>query len=200
MAHVDYYFSTLSPYAYLAGLRLEGAAERTGATITYKPIDILALFERTGGTPPNQRHPARQEYRAQELIRWARKLDMPFTLKPAHWPTNAAPSSYAIISAQRSGGGNLGALVHGILRACWADEQDIADDGVIKSCLEQAGFDPSLADSGLLTGAEIYPANLEDAVACGVFGSPFYVTGDDQRFWGQDRIEDLEAALREGAT
>ena len=105
MAHVDYYFSTLSPYAYLAGLRLEKAAARTGATITYKPIDIIALFERTGGTPPNQRHPARQEYRAQELMRWARKLDMPFTLKPAHWPTNAAPSSYAIISAQRSGGG-----------------------------------------------------------------------------------------------
>jgi 2-hydroxychromene-2-carboxylate isomerase len=200
MAHVDYYFSPLSPYAYLAGLRLEEAAVRSGATITYKPIDIIALFERTGGTPPNQRHPARQEYRAQELMRWARKLDLPFTLKPAHWPTNAAPSSYAIISAQRSGGGDLGVLVHGILRACWAEEKDIADDGVIKSCLEQAGFDPSLADSGLLTGAEIYPANLEDAVACGVFGSPFYITGDDQRFWGQDRIDDLEAALTEGAT
>lgn len=199
MAHVDYFFSTLSPFAYLAGLRLEDAARRHNATITYKPLDVMALLGRTGGTPPAQRHPSRMEYRAQELQRWSRKLDMPLNLKPAHWPTNAAPSSYAIIAAQRAGGGDMGALVHGIMRACWAEEKDIATDDVIKACLEQAGFDPSLSDSGLLTGAEIYPANLEEAVTRGVFGSPFYITDDDQRFWGQDRLDELETALAEKA-
>ncbi len=27
----------------------------------------------------------------------------------------------------------------------------------------------------------------------GVFGAPFYITEDDQRFWGQDRLDDLQA-------
>lgn len=195
MAAIDYFFTTLSPFTYLAGTRLEEIADQTGAAITYKPLDIMALFARTGGTPPKDRHPSRMDYRAQELTRMAHRLDMPLTLKPAHWPTNAAPSSYAIIAAQTAGGGHLGQLVHSFLRACWAEETDIADDSVIRNCLEAAGFDPRLADTGLLAGAETYCANLEEAVARGAFGAPFYITDDGQRFWGQDRLDDLERHL-----
>jgi 2-hydroxychromene-2-carboxylate isomerase len=195
MPRLDYYFSTLSPFAYLAGTRLEDIARRHGAEITYKPLDIITLFQRTGGTPPAERHPSRQAYRAQELTRLARKTGMPLNPQPKHWPTNAAPSSYAIIAAQKAGGGDTGALVHGVLRACWAEERDIAEDAVIRHCLKVAGFDPALADSGLLSAAETYAANLEDAVEAGVFGAPFYVTGDGHRFWGQDRLEDLDLHL-----
>ncbi|SFT98429.1 2-hydroxychromene-2-carboxylate isomerase [Sedimentitalea nanhaiensis] len=195
MADIDYFFATLSPYAYLAGDRLERIAEKHGAKIAYKPLDLIALFGRTGGVPPRDRHPARQEYRAIELLRQSAKLKMPFNLKPAHWPTNMAPSSYAIIAAQLAGGGDVGALVQSFLRACWAEEKDIAQDDVIRACLQAAGFNPALADSGLLQGAETYAANLEEAAERGVFGAPFYITSDGGRFWGQDRLEDLDAHL-----
>lgn len=196
MPHIDYYFTPLSPFTYLAGTRLEEIAARHEATITYKPLDIMALFPRTGGTPPKERHPSRNEYRVQDLARGAKKAQMAINLRPAHWPTNAAPAAYAIIAAQNAGGGDMGALVHGFLRACWAEEKNIADDEVVRACLEAAGFDPSLADSGLLMGAETYAANLEDAVNAGAFGSPFYiVTDSDQRFWGHDRLDDLDAHL-----
>ena len=195
MAHIDYYFATLSPYTYLAGKRFEAVAEKHGATVTYKPLDVIARFGRTGGTPPKDRHPNRIEYRAQELVRQARKHGLPFNIKPAHWPTNAAPSSYAIIAAQHAGGGDLGALVHAVLRAVWSEDKDIAQDDVVRACLTEAGFDPALADSGLLSGAETYAANLEEAVNVGVFGAPFYIVDGDQRFWGQDKIEDLDAHL-----
>lgn len=195
MADIDYFFATLSPYTYLAGTRMEAVAAKHGATIDYKPVDIIALFGRTGGTPPKDRHVSRIEYRAQELVRQAAKLEMPFNLQPAHWPTNGAPAAYAFIAAQSAGGGDLGGLVHAITRSVWADEKDIAEDAVVRACLTEAGFDPSLADSGLLQGAETYAANLEEAVGRGVFGAPFYITSDDQRFWGQDRIEDLDRHL-----
>ena len=55
---------------------------------------------------------------------------------------------------------------------------------------------PKLADAGLLAGAEAYVRNLEDAVSAGAFGAPFYIVTDtDERFWGQDRIADLDAYL-----
>ena len=196
MAHIDYYFSTLSPYAYLAGERLEEVASRQGASITYKPVDLMTLFSRTGGVALKDRHPARREYRDQEVQRQVKKLGMPFNMAPAFWPVNPAPSSYAIIAAQSEGGGNMGALVHGLLRASWAEEKDISDDTVIRGCLEAAGFDPALADRGLLSGAETYAANLEEAVSAGVFGSPFYIAESGARFWGQDRIADLELHLK----
>lgn len=195
MAHIDYFCATLSPYVYLAGTRLEEIAARHGATITYKPLDIMGLFGRTGGTAPKDRHISRIEYRAQELRRQSAKAGLAFNLKPAHWPTNGAPAAYAIIAAQADGSGDLGKLVHSISHACWAEDKDIAEDAVIKACLKGAGFDPALADSGLMTSAEAYAANLEEAVNRGVFGTPFYITGDDERFWGQDRLDDLDAYL-----
>jgi len=194
MAHIDYYFATVSPYTYLAGLRLEEIAARHGASIAYKPLDVLALFARTGGIAPKDRHEARKAYRLQELRRQAAKARLTLNLAPAFWPTNPAPSSYAIITAAAAGGGDLGALVHGFTRACWAEERNIADDAVIRDVLAQAGFDPDLADRGLMVAADTYVRNLEEAVARGVFGAPFYIVGDE-KFWGQDRLDDLDLHL-----
>ena len=195
MAHIDYYFSTISPFTYLAGAGLEDIAARHGATITYKPLDIMALFARTGGVAPKDRHPNRIAYRAQELRRAAKKAGVPMNMQPAHFPTNQAPSSYAVIAAQAEGGGDVGALVQSLLRACWGQEKDIADDVVIGDSLEAAGFSRGLAMSGMLAGAEAYTANLEEAVNVGVFGAPFYITDGDERFWGHDRLADLDAHL-----
>ncbi len=195
MANIDYYFSTLSPFTYLAGTRLEEIAAQRSAAITYKPMDIMTLFTRTGGTAPKDRHPARMAYRGQELRRAQAKTGLPLNIKPMFWPTNPAPSSYAIITAQKTGGGDLPGLVHGILRSCWAEEKDIAENDVVRAALEANGFDPDLADKGMLSAAEEYARNLEDAVAANVFGAPFYVVDGTEHFWGHDRLEDLDRFL-----
>ena len=196
MTHIDYYLSTQSPYCYLAGDRLEQIAARHGALVTYKPLDAWQLFDRTGGIRPADRHPSRLQYRDQELSRWAAFLDLPMKAKPAFFPVNTAPSSYAIIAAQNAGGGDLGGLVRRFLRAVWADDENIADDAIIRAKLSASGFDPDLADKGLFLGAETYGRNLEQAVEAGVFGVPFYIVRETgQRFWGQDRLEFLDRHL-----
>jgi 2-hydroxychromene-2-carboxylate isomerase len=194
MAHIDYYFATLSPFTYLCGTRPEEIAKAHGATLTYKPLDIMQLFGRTGGTPPKDRHPNRQEYRLQDMRRRAGILGMPINLKPAFWPTNGAPSSYAIIAAQAAGG-DVAKLVACITKACWADEKDISQDDVIRACLVEAGFDADLADKDMLASAETFGANLEDGINAGVFGAPFFVADSGERFWGEDRLDDLGAHL-----
>lgn len=196
MAHIDYYFGTPSPWAYLAGNRLEEIAARHGATITYKPLELMQLFDRTGGVRPADRHPSRLEMRTQELRRWSEHLGMKMNLKPAFWPVNPAPSSYAIIAAQEAGGGDLARLVQSFLRAIWVEDENIADDAVIRARLSAAGFDPALADKGLFVGAETFGRNLEQAVEAGVFGAPFYIVRESgERFWGQDRLEFLDRHL-----
>ncbi len=193
MALIDYFFSTVSPYTYLAGKRLEEMAARHGAEIAYKPLDVLALFDRTGGIRPAERHESRKVYRLQEMRRQAAKAGLAMNLKPAHWPTNPAPSSYAIISAIRAGG-DVGALAHAFCRACWAEERNIAEDEVVRDVLAANGFDPGLADTGMMAAADTYAGNLNDAVERGAFGAPFYIVGDE-RFWGQDRLDDLDLHL-----
>lgn len=194
MAHIDYYFATISPFTYLCGTRPAEIAKAQGATITYKPLDIMGLFGRTGGTPPKDRHPNRQEYRLQDMRRRAVVAGMPINLKPAFWPANPAPSSYAIIAAQAAGG-DVAGLIAGITRACWAEEKNIADDDVIRDCLVAAGFAADLADKGMMMAADTYTRNLEEGIAAGVFGAPFFVVDSGERFWGEDRLADLAAHL-----
>ena len=42
--------------------------------------------------------------------------------------------------------------------------------------------------------ARLYESRTERAIARGVFGMPFYIYRDEP-FWGQDRLEMLDAAL-----
>lgn len=196
MAHIDYFMITLSPFCYLAGDELEQIAEKHGATIAYKPVNLLQIFAATGGIVPADRHPARQAYRMQELTRVAKAKGLPINLKPAFFPSNPVPSCYSVINAQNSGGGDVAGLCQSFLRACWAEEKDLAEDIVLRACLTENGFDPDLVNSGLLSGAVVFERNTEEAIKKGVFGAPTYVVGD-QIFWGQDRLSYLDEYLAE---
>ena len=194
MPQIDYFLSVMSPWVYMAGLRLERIAAAHGASVVYKPVDLVALFPRTGGKVLAERHESRKDYRLVELRRWSAHLGMPLNLRPAFFPVNTAPASCAVIAAAKAGGGDVGALVHALTRALWAEERDISDDGVIADCLEAAGFPRSLGGWTAMAESEGYAANTEEAVRRGVFGVPFYIV-DGEPFWGQDRLEFLDRHL-----
>lgn len=194
MPHIDYYLAPQSPFVYLAGTRPAEIAARNGVEIRYRPLDVASLFPRTGGRVRAERHPSRLAYALQDRERQAGRLGLPIDREPMFRDANPAPASYAIIAAQAAGGGDIGALVAGFSRAVWVEGRDISDDAVIRALLAHTGFDPAVADRGMLMAAETYSANLEEAVSRGVFGVPFFVLGD-QMFWGQDRLEDLDLYL-----
>ena len=110
------------------------------------------------------------------------------------FPVNPAPSSYAVLAAIKAGGGDLAGLVQAFPRAVWAEGRNVAEDEVIKEILAKYGFDPSISDRYMLQAADSYARNLDEAVQRGVFGVPFTIVGDE-RFWGQDRLEDLDLHL-----
>ncbi|MEL6218552.1 MAG: 2-hydroxychromene-2-carboxylate isomerase [Pseudomonadota bacterium] len=194
MARIDYYLSLISPFTYLAGMRLEEVAQWTGAEIVYRPMDILTLFGATGGVPVPQRHPSRQAYRLQELRRGSAAAGLPLTAKPAHWPTDVGLASAAVmVAADR--GAEAGRLAHGLLAACWAEEKDIADPAVVAEKLAEVGLDMAAMDAEIEAARPRLAENTEAAIAAGVFGAPFYVVGEEL-FWGSDRLEALEAHLR----
>lgn len=194
MARIDYFFSTVSPWVYLSGRRLEGIAASHGATVAFRPVDPGALFARTGGLPVNERHPSRQAYRLQELRRWSAHLGTPLNLRPRHFPVNPAPSAYAVIAADRAGGGDLVGLIHGFSRAVWAEERDIADEATLVAIATEAGLDADRILAGREAAVPTYERNTEDALAAGMFGAPWYQLRGEG-FWGQDRLDLLDHTL-----
>ena len=189
MAHIDYYFTPLSPFAYLAGDGLEKIAAKYSASIAYKPVNAGRLMNETGGLPVPQRHPSRQAYRLQDLPRIARHAGLAINLQPAHWPTD---QSRAIAANYAATGGDTGALAQALARAVWAEDKDIADQAVIDAALAETGFAPASVDYDA-GAAQIEPVT-DEALAAGVFGFPFYVV-EGERFWGQDRLPYLEDHL-----
>ena len=192
MAHIDYFFSLLSPWAYFAGNRLEEIAKARDATVAYKPVDVFRVFRETGGVPLPERPVARREYREQELRRTSANTGMPYHFQPAHWPTDPVPASLAVISAAQAGG-PAGPLAQALLAAVWTEQRDIAAPAVITEKLKAVGADFEVGrDDDALRA--VFEQNTDEALRRGVFGVPFYIVGDE-RFWGQDRLQDLDAHL-----
>ena len=195
---IDYYFSMVSPWAFIGHDVFMGIARRHWLAVTYKPVALGNVFSQTGGLPLAQRHPARQRYRMLELQRWRDKRGLAFNLHPKHWPFDAMLADRLII-AHVASGGDPDAFMRRAFTAIWEEERDLGDPLVIAELAEAEGLDStSLLEmaQGDVTEA-LYALNLENAVAVGVFGSPGYVL-DGEVFWGQDRLELLEDALRSG--
>jgi len=106
MAHIDYFFATTSPYAYLAGNRLEEIAAKHGATITYKLSDLIKLCG-TGGKPARNRHRRGRNTARFECRLGQEKLGLPFILKPRIGPTNGAPFILCDQSPAQNEGGDV---------------------------------------------------------------------------------------------
>lgn len=193
MAHIDYYFTVLSPFAYLCADRMEKVAQKHGASVAYKPVDIMTLFSEMGGTPPAQRHDSRKEYRIQDLRHVSKLNGMAINLAPAHWPVDQKPASALIVAAQKAGA-DAGALTRAIMTAVWAEDRDISDQATLDAILSETGIERSALAAHMDAAQAAFETMTAEGMTNGVFGAPFYIV-DGERFWGQDRIDHLDAHL-----
>lgn len=196
-ASVDYYFSPISPYSYLGHPKFASIVARHGAAVTLVPIDLMQVFPATGGLPVPKRAPERQAYRLVELARWSKHLDMPLTLHPKHWPTADAAASRLIIAADQAGADAMG-LAFALMRACWAEERDVADKATLAEIADACGIGRAvLAAADAPDVEERRLALTRQAIDRQVFGAPFYVVNGEM-FWGQDRLDFVDRALAAG--
>jgi 2-hydroxychromene-2-carboxylate isomerase len=185
MKTIDYYMSPSSPWTYLGHARFAQIAKRHGAAVNVKPTDFPGtIFPQSGGLPVPKRAPQRQAYRLVELRRWKEHLGIPLVVQPKHFPLDANPAGRLVCAAPEE---KRMALAADLLTALWQDDRDIADPAVLR----EIG-----AKHGVLDGdATAYQRFTEEAVARGVFGAPSYIYRDEI-FWGQDRLDFLDRALR----
>ena len=65
---IDYYFWINSDWAYFGNPRLKEMAQRYGLKINYYPVDITAVYARTGGIKPRRTLPVYQRQRFPEPV------------------------------------------------------------------------------------------------------------------------------------
>jgi 2-hydroxychromene-2-carboxylate isomerase len=195
---ITYFFSLVSPWAYIGHAPFMDLVRRHRLRVDYRPVSLALVFAETGGLPLAKRHPARQRHRMLELQRWREKRGLSFDLHPRHWPFDTKLPDQLVI-ALAAAGHDPSEFLRLVFIACWEQNRDAADEGILTELLTAAGFDaPPLVEVAKAEAtAERYAQNVKDAIAADAFGSPVYVL-DGEAFWGQDRLELLEDALLSG--
>jgi 2-hydroxychromene-2-carboxylate isomerase len=194
---VDYYFSPMSPWTYLGHDRFAAIARRHGAAIEVKPVDYAKIFPLSGGLPLAKRAPQRQKYRMVELRRWRDVLNVPLTLEPKYFPYDTLLASCMIVAARQQSGNDAAMQLTGaVLKACWAEERNMADAAELKRVAAEQGLDgAALLAAATDAGAQReYERFTQEAIQRDVFGAPTYVY-QGEPFWGQDRLELLDRAM-----
>jgi 2-hydroxychromene-2-carboxylate isomerase len=192
---IDYYVWLLSDWAYLGGVRFVQMAARHGLKINHIPMRMQDVYAGSGGILLANRSWQRQAYRISELKRWRSRLGIPVNIEPKFFPADVDLASCVVIAAQQRGL-PVADFVNALMRAVWAEDQNVADPAVLVAIAERCG----LKGRGLLDAADAeavraeYRGNTERALSAGVFGSPFYAFAGEL-FWGQDRLDMLEEAI-----
>ena len=195
---VDYYLSLNSPWTYIGSAPFAEIARRNGVTVNVKPAKFGPIFEQTGGLPLPKRSPQRRAYRMMELKRWREVRGLPLNLEPKHFPCDDAAATRLVIAAKLQGK-DAHKLSLELGRAVWEREESLADAAVMVLAAQRAGLDAAALRAGGPSDAELdalFQQYTEDALAAGVFGAPSYVLPSGEIFWGQDRLELLERALK----
>ncbi len=198
-ATIDYYFATISPWAYLGHARFVAIARARGATVNVLPVDYGRIFPVSGGLPLPQRAAQRQAYRLVELARWSKHLGLPLNLHPRHFPVPGDAAARLIHAVAAADGGDAAlALAGAVLRAVWVDERDVSNPEHLAALLDAQGLPAARLDAAQAPDAQArYDAATQRAIDAGVFGAPSYVI-DGEIFWGQDRLDFVQRRLQAG--
>ena len=190
---VDFYFDFGSPTSYLAYTQLASVAERTGATVRYKPILLGGVFQATNNRSPLE-VAAKGKWMRADIEDFARRYGVPFQWNP-HFPINTLALMRGAIHALREG--TLVTYSDTMFKAIWADTENMNDPAVIGKVLEAAGFDAPriFAATQDQSVKDALKAATEEAVARGVFGAPTFFVGPRMHF-GQDRLLYVEELLK----
>jgi 2-hydroxychromene-2-carboxylate isomerase len=189
MPTVRCYADPVSPYAWL-GLRDLGRIEAAGARIVLVPVLFAGLLNAHGNIGPAE-VPAKRRYLFRDVMREAARRGLPFAGPPGH-PFNPLPAlrmcTALVDAAQRN------TLMMALACATWERGENLMDEATLVRLADEAGLD----GTGLLAAAHTPAVKqaLADATAQaaaeGVFGVPtLRADGDDELFWGADRIDAL---------
>jgi 2-hydroxychromene-2-carboxylate isomerase len=185
---VDFYFSFRSPYSYLAAPRGFALADRFDVEMRYRGVIPMAM---RGQAVPR----AKRLHTLRDVDREAKRLSMPFGR--IHDPIGAGAIRCLLVAEHARDAGREREFVLEASRGIWAEAMDVSRDGPLREICDRAGLRWSecaaaVEDPEARERVDASTAALDEL---GHWGVPLFVFGGEL-FWGQDRIEDLETALR----
>ena len=190
---VRFLFDYVSPYAYLAWMKLPGLVSRHELDLEPVPVLFAGLLNAHGSLGPAE-IPAKRRWMIDDVLRTAHLLGVPIR-PPSRHPFNPLLALRATACCS-SEPGRL-AIIDACFKAAWQDALHLSDAATLRSILDNLGMDgTALLEEAVLHGAKDRLRDLtNEAVAAGAFGVPTFII-DGQLYWGVNSFPSMEAILR----
>ncbi|KAF3040380.1 hypothetical protein E8E11_003376 [Didymella keratinophila] len=203
------------PFAYIASTRVKALADRTNATLIYRPVLLGAIYRATAapqgaaGSASDVFNTTKKAVTAQSMQRALKRYKIKYSPPPEHprKSVNALRLLYCVPD-----GYERRILTDRLFAAYWANREDVTNTDVLLKIAKETGISSASSlskESFASAGArkELEKATAE-AIERGAFGVPgfwipearwTYVSGETSTgrfFWGQDRMHFVEATLQ----
>lgn len=192
--NLDMYWDVGSTNTYFALKLIKPILARNNVELVLHPFNLGYVF-RNNNYELMKEPKAKLRNRKQDLMRWAKKYDLPFSI-PREFPIKSSRVLRGSLVMRRFG--LEVPFVEKIMDRYWEQgDATISEYAGIRSTVLELGVDPDEFEA--LSASEEIGAELakstDEGVERGVFGVPMIIVGD-QLFWGKDRMEFVEDELK----
>lgn len=197
---VHFYFDFISPYGWLASMRIEDLAARHGRRVEWHAMLLGVAVMKVMGLKPLLDIPLKGDYVRRDVARHFRRLDF----RPVRTADDPAmdplPAARAFHWVKHRSPELAGAFARAVYDAYWRDGKDLSTARALSSIALPASIDAAELQSAI-GGDEarrLLRQAVEASLSAGIFGSPTMVV-DGEPFWGADRLNDVDEWLSRGA-
>lgn len=197
MKQIDFWFSIGSTYSYLTVVRLASLDKSLQESIHWRPFNVRHVMIEQNNIPFKDK-PVKTAYMWRDIERRASMYGLSPAI-PAPYPlAGLVLANQVALLGFREGWGKE--YVTTTYRKWFEQGQPAGEDPNLSDSLRDIGQDPDrvleAANSDQIVNA--LADETDTAIALGVFGSPSFVTEDNEVFWGDDRLDDAICWAKNG--
>lgn len=198
MHTLEFFFDCSSPWTYLAFESLQPLAERYDLNVVYKPILVGGVFNSVNPSVYQNREnpiPPKARYYQKDLQDWARYVGVEIGQPPV-FPVNSVKVMRGCLVAEEEG--RLVPFARRVFQRYWGELADISQDEEVRSIAQAAELDPDalIEKIGQSDYKNRLRENTDEVIRRGGFGSPTMFLDGDDMYFGNDRLQLIEAKLR----
>ena len=197
MHTLEFFFDCSSPWTYLAFESVQKIRSRIDFNIVWRPILVGGVFNQVNPSVYENRAkpvPVKARYYQKDLQDWAHYVGITIGQPPV-FPVNSVKAMRGAFVALEHG--CLEAYAHRVFHRYWGELADISQDDVLSGIVTACGLrvDEFFDKIGTATYKDRLRINTEELMKRGGFGSPTMFLDGDDMFFGNDRLQLIEAKL-----
>ena len=192
-----FYFDFISPYGYLGSVGVEQLAHRLGCGVEWRPVLLGITVLKVMGLKALPDTPLKGSYVHHDTKRLAGFMGIAFNRPPG--PMQPLPAMRAFVWLNQRDPALAKRFGQAIYRAHWGEARNMSSPDAVAAVGATLGLHAADVIAGMTDPAvkDQLRADVDAAIAAGVFGVPSFVVGGEM-FWGADRLPMLERWIETG--